>query len=88
MGKALLGAIDVAITKTKTAALFQKASYMLGEKLQVNGPLYGIEQSNGGSITFAGGLPITNSKGEVIAEIGVSGSTVENVLAVAQAAIN
>ena len=88
MDKALLGAIDIAITKAKTAALFQKASHVLGEKSQTNGPLYGIEHSNGGLITFAGGIPITNSEGDTIAAIGISGSTIENDLAIALAAIN
>jgi len=77
--KALLGDIDIAITKAKTADLFQKPNHVLGEKSQINDPLYGIENSNAGLITFAGGLPITNNEGETIAAIGISGSTIENV---------
>ena len=87
MDGALLGAIDIALKKAKTAALFAKPCHILGEKSQPGGALYQIEHSNDGLITFAGGLPINNAIGEVIAAVGVSGSTIENDLAVARAAI-
>ncbi len=87
MDNALLGAIDIAIGKAKTAALFQKPSHILGEKSQPNGPLNNIEHSNGGLITFAGGLPIKNLNGDVIAAVGVSGSSIENDLIIAQACL-
>lgn len=86
MESALLGAIDIAISKAKTSALFQKPCHQLGEKSQPAGPLYGIEHSNGGLVTFAGGLPITN-EGQVIGAIGISGSTIENDLIIAQTAL-
>jgi uncharacterized protein GlcG (DUF336 family) len=41
-------------------------------------PLFNIEHSNGGLITFPGGVVIKNEDGEVIGAIGVSGSTVED----------
>jgi uncharacterized protein GlcG (DUF336 family) len=41
-------------------------------------PLYNIEHSNGGLITFAGGVIIKNEVKEIIGAIGVSGSSVEN----------
>jgi uncharacterized protein GlcG (DUF336 family) len=44
-----------------------------------------IEHSNGGLITFPGGVPLKNKAGEIIGAIGVSGSTVENDQAVAEA---
>jgi len=87
MDGALLGAIDIAVRKAKTAALFQKPNHILGDKSQPSGPLYQIEHSNGGLITFAGGLPIINDNGNVIAAIGVSGSTIENDLVVAKAGV-
>jgi uncharacterized protein GlcG (DUF336 family) len=49
------------------------------------GPLYQIEVSNGGLITFPGGLPLHAADGTVIGGIGVSGSTVEDDRAVAEA---
>ena len=49
-------------------------------------PVYGLEHSNGGLITFPGGVPIKNKSGEFIGSIGVSGGTVEDDLVVAKAA--
>jgi uncharacterized protein GlcG (DUF336 family) len=61
---------------------------VIGKLSQPGGPLYGIEHSNGGLITFPGGVPLKNAQGEVVGAIGVSGSTVENdhTVAVAGAA--
>ncbi len=51
-------------------------------------PLYGIEHSNDGLITFPGGVPIVSSDGVLVGAVGVSGSTVENDHTVAQAAVD
>jgi uncharacterized protein GlcG (DUF336 family) len=56
-----------------------------GRLSQLGGPLYNIEHSNGGLITFPGGMLLRNCDGEVIGGIGVSGSSVENDHAVADA---
>src|SRR5262245_51812145 len=85
MDGALLGAIDVAMRKARTARLFEMESGSIGELSQPGGPLYNIEHSNGGLITFFGGVPIKSADGAVIGAIGVSGSTVENDRAVALA---
>ena len=50
--------------------------------------MYNIEHSNGGLITFPGGVIIKNEVGETIGAIGVSGSLVENDHAVAVAGAN
>jgi uncharacterized protein GlcG (DUF336 family) len=47
--------------------------------------LYHIEHSNGGLITFPGGIPIRNDEDFLIGAIGVSGSSVDNDHAVAEA---
>jgi uncharacterized protein GlcG (DUF336 family) len=52
---------------------------------QPGGALYNIEHSNGGLITFPGGVPIKNSAGEIIGAIGVSGRSLENDHTVAAA---
>ena len=57
----------------------------LGGMSQPGGPLFGIEVSNGGLITFPGGIPLRNTSGEVVGAIEVSGSTVENDHPVAEA---
>jgi uncharacterized protein GlcG (DUF336 family) len=61
-------------------------SGQIGELSQPGGPLYGIEHSNDGLITFPGGVPIVNNDGVMVGAVGVSGSSVENDHLVAQAA--
>lgn len=88
MDEAWLGSIDIAIKKAKTSRFFNFETGVIGELSQPGGPLYNIEHSNGGLITFPGGVPLKNEKGQVIGAVGVSGSTVENdhTVAVAGAA--
>lgn len=85
MDGAWLGSIDISIKKARTARLFDMSTGDIGELSQPGGPLYNIEVSNGGLITFPGGVPLRNTQGEVIGAIGVSGSTVDNDHAVALA---
>jgi uncharacterized protein GlcG (DUF336 family) len=85
MDGAWLGSIDIAIKKARTASLFETNTGKIGQLSQPGGPLYNIEHSNGGLITFPGGVPIKTKTGEIIGAIGVSGSTVENDQAVAEA---
>ncbi len=85
MDDAWLGSIDIAIKKAKTARFFDMGSGDLGPMAQPGQPLYGIAHSNGGLITFPGGVPLKNGQGEIIGAIGASGSTVDNDQAVAEA---
>ncbi len=85
MDGAWLGSIDISIKKAKTARFFEFNTGAVGELSQPGGPLYNIEVSNGGLITFPGGIPLKNKAGEVVGGIGVSGSVVENDHAVAEA---
>jgi uncharacterized protein GlcG (DUF336 family) len=85
MDGAWLGSIDISIKKAKTARFFDMNTGEIGKLSQPGQPLYQIEVSNGGLITFPGGIPIKNQQGTVIGAIGVSGSTVENDPTVAQA---
>ena len=78
MDDAWLGSIDISIKKAKTARFFNFNTGDIGKLSQPGGPLYNIEHSNGGLITFPGGVPIKDAHGHVIGAIGVSGSTVEN----------
>ena len=86
MDDAWVGSIDIAIKKARTACLFAMPTGQLGKLSQPGKPLYGIEHSNNGLITFPGGLPILQS-GELIGAIGVSGSAVENDHKVAEAGV-
>ncbi|HEX8916499.1 MAG TPA: heme-binding protein [Humisphaera sp.] len=85
MDGAWLGSVDIAEKKARTARLFDMPTGELGKLSQPGGPLYGIEVSNRGLITFPGGIPLRSADGLVIGAIGVSGSTVENDHAVATA---
>jgi len=88
MDGAWLGSIDIAIKKAKTARYFDMNTGEIGKLSQPGGPLFGIEHSNDGLITFPGGIPIKNGAGEVIGAIGVSGNTVENDHLVAEAGLS
>jgi uncharacterized protein GlcG (DUF336 family) len=85
MDGAWLGSVDIAQRKARTARWFDMNTGEIGKLSQPGGPLFGIEHSNGGLITFPGGVPLKTAKGEVVGAIGVSGSTVENDHAVAAA---
>jgi len=86
MDGAWLGSIDIAQKKARTARLFDMESGAIGGLSQPGGPLYNIEVSNGGLISFPGGIPLTLG-GAVVGAIGVSGSTVENDRDVALAGV-
>lgn len=86
MDGAWLGSIDIAIKKARTARFFDMESGALGPLSQPGGPLYQIEVSNGGLITFPGGIPL-ESDGVVIGAIGVSGGSVEEDRRTARAGV-
>ncbi|MBP1136530.1 uncharacterized protein GlcG (DUF336 family) [Arthrobacter sp. PvP023] len=87
MDGAWLGSIDIAIKKARTARYFDMPTGDIGAISQPGGSLFNIEVSNGGLITFPGGIPLTKG-GVIIGAIGVSGSTVENDHLVATAGVN
>jgi len=86
MDGAWLGSADIALKKAKTSVMFCMPSGEIGKLSQPGGPLYNIEHSNGGLISFPGGVPI-EIDGKVVGAIGVSGSTVENDHQVAAAGV-
>jgi len=88
MDGAWLGSIDIALKKARTARYFDMDTGVIGGLSQPGGPLFNIEHSNNGLITFPGGIPIKNANGKVIGAIGVSGSSVENDHTVALAGAN
>ena len=56
MDGAWLGSIDIAMKKAKTSVFFDMPCSKLGELSQPGGPLFGIEHSNQGLITFPGNV--------------------------------
>ncbi len=87
MDDAWVGCSDIAVKKAKTACFFGMPTGQIGRLSQPGGPLFGIEHSNEGLITFPGGLPIVDQAGVLIGAIGVSGSSVENDHLVALAGV-
>jgi uncharacterized protein GlcG (DUF336 family) len=88
MDGAWFGSIDIAIRKARTARYFDMETAEIGKMSQPGQPLYGVELSNGGLISFGGGIPVKDANGNVIGAVGVSGSSVENDVAVAEAAVD
>lgn len=78
MDGAWIGSVDISFKKAKTAAWFTMDTAALVSLVQPGAPLFNIEHSNGGLITFPGGVLINGSDGNPIGAIGVSGSSVEN----------
>ena len=85
MDGAWLGSIDIAIKKARTARYFDMPTGDIGQLSQPGKPLYNIEVSNGGLITFPGGIPLKAADGTIVGAVGASGDTVEKDHAVAEA---
>lgn len=85
MDGAWLGSADISLKKAKTARFFDMNTGEIGKLSQPGGPLFNIEHSNEGLISFPGGVLIKNEQDEIIGAIGVSGSSVENDHEVAMA---
>ena len=84
---ALIGCIDLAINKARTARLFDKSTIEVQQLAQPGADLFGIQQSNKGEVVIiGGGLPVVVN-GEVIGAIGASAGTVAQDITVAEAAI-
>lgn len=85
MDNAWLGSVDISIKKAKTARFFDMNTGELGKLSQPGGPLFGIEHSNGGLISFPGGVLLIAASGKIAGAIGVSGGSVEQDHEVASA---
>ena len=86
MDGALLGSIDIAVSKARTAALFTMRTEGVGEFCKPGGTSPGLEQTNGGLVVFGGGIPVLDAAGIVIGAVGVSGGAVAQDVEIAEAA--
>lgn len=86
MDGAVLGSIDIAISKARTAVLFQANSEAVWEYCKPGAPAPGLQLTNGGLATFGGGIPVRSRDGTVIGALGVSGGTVDEDVEIAKAA--
>ena len=73
MDGAWLGSIDISVRKARTARYFDMSTGDLGKLSKPGAPAYMIEVSNGGIITFPGGVPLRTADGNIVGAIGVSG---------------
>ncbi|HEU4506751.1 MAG TPA: heme-binding protein [Pyrinomonadaceae bacterium] len=87
MDGAVLGSIDVANRKARTAVLFEVNSETVWEYCKPGAPAPGLELSNDGLAPFAGGIPLKNSEGQLRGAVGVSGGSVAQDFEIAQAAV-
>jgi len=84
---ALIGSIDLAINKAVTARIFDQSTAELSALSQPEKPLFGIHQSNSGKVViFGGGIPVMSDE-TIVGAVGASAGTVEQDVAVAEAAI-
>jgi len=75
------------IGKAVTARIFDKATSDLASLAQPGKPLFGIQESNAGKVViFGGGIPVMVD-GSIVGAVGTSAGTVEQDIAVAEAAI-
>ncbi len=85
---ALIGSINLAINKARTARIFDKPTSLFAELAQPGEPLYGIQQTNDGKVVvFGGGAPVLVD-GHIVGAIGASAGTVEQDVAVVETALS
>jgi uncharacterized protein GlcG (DUF336 family) len=85
MDGAVLGSIDIAMKKARTAALFHAPSEAVWEYCKPGAPAHALEHTNGGLAPFPGGIPLFDASGELVGAVGVSGGAVAQDLEIAQA---
>ncbi|WP_116475833.1 GlcG/HbpS family heme-binding protein [Zobellella maritima] len=85
MDGAMLGSIEVALKKARTAVLFPMPAEQFGEIIR-HAELTGMEHTNGGLVAFAGGQPL-HVDGRLLGAIGVSGANAEQDKDIAEQAI-
>jgi uncharacterized protein GlcG (DUF336 family) len=87
MGEAPAFSLELAERKAYTSALVKVRTADLLPLVQPGQPLYPLTMVSGGRYSaMGGGVPLTN-KGEVVAGVGVSGGTVEQDVAIVEAAL-
>ncbi len=87
MDKAFVTSVDIAINKAFTAWALKTPTNTMSEAVLPGQSLYGLNTTNNCRIiTFGGGFPIIVD-GEIVGAVGVSGGTVEEDMAIAQAGL-
>src|SRR5262245_19707711 len=85
MDGARFGTLNVSANKAFTAAAFGAPTKVLTDLVQPGAPLFGFAHAMGGRfVSFAGGIPLVRDD-EVIGAIGISGGSVDQDQAIADA---
>jgi uncharacterized protein GlcG (DUF336 family) len=87
MDGAVLGSLDVAMRKARTAVLFECNSEVTWEYCKPGAPAPGLELTNGGLAPFGGGIPLRSPAGELMGAVGISGGAVSQDVEIAEAAV-
>ncbi|RHW35542.1 GlcG/HbpS family heme-binding protein [Oceanobacillus profundus] len=88
MDDAWLASVDIAQNKAWTSVALKMPTSDLAEATIPQAELYGLNTTNNGRIVlFGGGIPLVEND-QVIGAVGVSGSSVEHDVQVAQAAVD
>jgi uncharacterized protein GlcG (DUF336 family) len=85
MDGAWLGSIDVATKKARTSVLFEMETQTIWEVCKPGAQAEGLERTNDGLVTFAGGIPLKTPDGQMLGAIGVSGGQVAQDFEIARA---
>jgi uncharacterized protein GlcG (DUF336 family) len=87
MDGARFGTLNVSANKAFTAAAFGAPTMVLSDLVQPGAPLFGFADATGGRfVSFAGGIPLVRND-EVIGAIGISGGSVDQDQAIADAGV-
>ena len=74
--------------KARPAALFRQDSADIGARAKPGGPISTLEATNGGLISFGGGVIVWDENHKVIGAVGVSGAIVAQAQAIALTGAN
>lgn len=84
MDDSYIASYDIAMGKAYTVVALKMPTSTLKPLCQPNGPLYGIQHTNGGKIViFGGGVPLCY-QGRLIGGLGVSGGSEEQDILLAE----
>ncbi|MGC2786489.1 MAG: heme-binding protein [Roseiarcus sp.] len=79
------GPDDLALSKGAHLGPVRTETQAIREISKPDAQAHGLEHTNGGLVTFAGGIPLKAPDGELLGAIGVSGGEVAQDFAIARA---
>ena len=77
MDNSYLASRDIAINKSYTVVALKMSTAKLATLARPDGPLYGVQHTNGGRIVIFGGGDTLELHGKILGGLGVSGGSAE-----------